>query len=144
MLILIPIIVLFVLGSGTFAAPQAQASAGSNYLTRGSPDISNSLREHRVSVAGPGGSGGSSPGSAVGSVTGAETAPVISNVAVMDIGQASATITWQTDISSDSVVNLGSAFDDLSITATDPVTGTGHAVPFTGLTPQMFPLTSIS
>jgi hypothetical protein len=66
-------------------------------------------------------------------VTGSLT---ITEVAVFDIGATSTVITWTTDEDSDSRVRYGASMDSLTNGATNPVTGTHHAVSLANLTPS--------
>ena len=59
--------------------------------------------------------------------------PIISNITVSDITPSSATITWNTDEPSDSQVEYGLTDAYGSMTSTDPVLRTSHAVQLTGL-----------
>jgi len=61
-------------------------------------------------------------------------APVISSVQAMSIGDFSATITWTTDESADSVVNYGET-TALGSTESDASLVTAHSIDLTGLSP---------
>ena len=63
------------------------------------------------------------------------TAPVISNIQVTDIGTDTATITWDTDEASTSVVDYGltSSYTDQE---SDPTLVTSHEIILTGLDPE--------
>ena len=61
--------------------------------------------------------------------------PVITNVQTTGISTTSATITWDTDISSDSKVNYGLSKGTFNNSITDPTLVTSHSVPLTGLAP---------
>jgi hypothetical protein len=60
--------------------------------------------------------------------------PVISNVAVTNISNTSATITWTTDQASSSLVNFGTTTGYGSASTLDPTLVTSHTVTLTGLT----------
>ena len=64
-----------------------------------------------------------------------DPAPVISNVQVSNVTNTSATITWDTDVPSDSKVQYGMTTSYGSTTPVDPTYVTSHSVTLTGLTP---------
>jgi hypothetical protein len=70
---------------------------------------------------------------ATSAVTGSLT---VTGVAVSDIEATSAVISWTTDEDSNSQVRYGASTDFLTFSATNPVTGTHHAVPLANLTPS--------
>jgi len=65
-----------------------------------------------------------------------ETPPVISNVDVIDLSPTSATITWITDVITDSQVEYGSTEEYGQETSTDSTMTTEHTVTISGLNPS--------
>ncbi|HDP70297.1 MAG TPA: subtilisin [Actinobacteria bacterium] len=63
------------------------------------------------------------------------TPPVISGVAVSNVGATSATITWTTDEPSNSTVNYGTT-SALGSTVSNTTLVTAHSITLTGLTPE--------
>jgi hypothetical protein len=61
------------------------------------------------------------------------TAPSISNVQATGVTDSGATITWNTDEPSDSVVRYGTSADSLSTTVSDTALVTSHSIALTGL-----------
>jgi len=59
--------------------------------------------------------------------------PVISNVASSSITTTSATIAWDTDEVSDSLVKYGTTSGTYTLTASDPADDTSHSISLTGL-----------
>ena len=62
--------------------------------------------------------------------------PVITDIEIIDITDTSATVTWNTDESSDSVVEFGTASSNYIYSIADPSLATSHRVELTDLTAE--------